>query len=67
MNEQIQAILKSKRRERSRLAALPISEKIAILEKLRDRALSIAGSSLYRTQGSRAGKAWLLRETQESE
>ncbi len=62
MNEQWQAILKSKRRERARLAALPFSEKVVLLEKLRDRALAVAGSGLYRAHEPAGGKARLLRE-----
>lgn len=63
MNERMRAILESKRLERGRLAALPFSGKIPLLEQLRDRALAIENSSLYRARGSRAGKAWVLRET----
>ena len=46
MTEQMMRIVKSKEAERRSLAALPFSDKIAILEKLRDRSLSIARSSL---------------------
>ena len=63
MNERMRAILESKRRERSRLAALPFSGKIPLLERLRDRAVSIENSALYQIRGSRAGKAWVVRET----
>lgn len=63
MNERIRAILESKRRERSRLTALPFSSKIRLLEKLRDRTMSIERSALYRARGSHSGKAWVLRET----
>lgn len=37
-------ILESKRAMRTRLAALPIPEKLAMLEKLRERTISIAAS-----------------------
>jgi hypothetical protein len=46
MSEWMQKILESKRATRNRLAALPFSEKVKILEKLRERNLSIASSSL---------------------
>lgn len=39
-------ILESKRRFRRQLAERPFSEKLAILEKLRDRNLAIAASPL---------------------
>ena len=63
MNEQMSAILESKRLERRRLAALPFAAKIRLLETLRDRALSIENSALYRMRGSHPGKAWILRAT----
>jgi len=50
MNQWMRAILESKRRERARLRLLPLDEKIAILERMRDRALAIAGSSLAKTR-----------------
>lgn len=62
MNEQWKAILESKRRERVRLAGLPFSEKVALLEKLRDRALATAGSALYRIHDRTGDRAWILRE-----
>jgi hypothetical protein len=46
MSEWMRKILESKRVTRNRLAALPFSEKVKILEKLRERSLSIASSSL---------------------
>ncbi len=49
MNRNIRTILESKRAERRKLANLPIDEKIALLEKLRDRALAIADSPLRRS------------------
>jgi hypothetical protein len=66
MNAQIKAILESKRAERRRLAELSFSEKMALLEKLRDRTLMVAGSALYQTSHPRGGGvAWVLRERQE--
>ncbi len=53
MNQRMIAVLESKRQERERLRALPIDEKIALLERLRDRAWAIAGSLLARA-GRRA-------------
>ena len=44
-------ILESKRAMRNELAALSFSEKIKILEKLRDRSLAIQSSSLGRKNG----------------
>ncbi len=44
MSEHFRRILESKRALRTRLAALPFAEKIPLLEKLRDRALTIAAS-----------------------
>jgi hypothetical protein len=54
MNRSIRTILESKRVERRKLTNLPINEKIALLEKLRDRALAIADSPLRRSPGSSA-------------
>lgn len=51
MNDRMNAILASKRKERSRLAALPYSEKLVLLEKMRDRAVAIAKSPLSRNYG----------------
>ena len=62
MNARIRAVLESKRTERVRLAGLPFSEKVALLEQLRDRALSIADSALFQEHNPRGGKAWVLRE-----
>jgi hypothetical protein len=42
MSELMDKILAAKARERKRLAALPFREKVAILEKLRDRSLLIS-------------------------
>ncbi len=58
MNHDLQAIMASKRRERNRLAHLPISEKLAILERLRDRAMAIAESPLARRRGTHRRAAW---------
>lgn len=44
MNDWMRQILESKRAMRRRLASLPIAEKLALLEKLRDRSLAIAAS-----------------------
>ena len=52
MSELMDKIVSAKERERKRLAALPFSEKIAILEKLRDRTLLIQKSSLRRKGGN---------------
>ena len=46
MSEWMKQMLESKRAMRTRLAALPFSEKIKLLEKLRDRSLLIAASPL---------------------
>jgi hypothetical protein len=42
MSEWMRKVLESKRAMRQRLRELPFSEKIKILEKLRDRSLAIA-------------------------
>ena len=49
MSKWIRAILESKREMRRRLAVLPFSEKVKLLEKLRDRSLAIASSPLRRS------------------
>jgi hypothetical protein len=64
MNAQMSRILASKQAERARLAALPFAEKLAILEQLRDRTLSVESSTLYRTRGTWGGRAWMVRESQ---
>jgi hypothetical protein len=47
----------NKRAMRARLASLSFSEKIAILEKLRDRSLALAGAGLRKKDnGSDIGK-----------
>jgi len=50
MNQRMKSVLESKRQERAHLRALPLNEKIAILERLRDRALAIAGSPLAKAR-----------------
>jgi hypothetical protein len=53
MSEFMRKVLESKREARSRLAQLPFSEKLALLEKLRDRSLLIARNPLRtRRQGA---------------
>jgi hypothetical protein len=46
MNDWMRKILESKRAARRQLAALTFAEKLALLEKLRDRSLIIAASPL---------------------
>jgi hypothetical protein len=48
MSEWMQRVLESKRAVRTRLAALPFSQKLALLEKLRERRIAITSSSLRR-------------------
>ena len=48
--------LTSKKKMRKRLAALSFSEKIKVLEKLRDRSLSLAAGGLRRRAGSGGSK-----------
>jgi len=50
MSGWIRPVLLSKRAARQRLQALSFSEKLKLLEKLRDRSLAIARSSLRRLQ-----------------
>ncbi|MBM4341672.1 MAG: hypothetical protein FJ110_19270 [Deltaproteobacteria bacterium] len=54
MNRRMKAVLESKRQERERLRALPLNDKIAMLERLRDRALRIGGTSLF-FKGQKSG------------
>ena len=54
MNDWMRTILESKRATRQRLQALPFSEKLKLLEKLRDRSLAIARSLLRRQQHHKA-------------
>lgn len=62
MSAQMRAILESKRAMRRQQQALPFSEKIALLEKLRDRSLAIANSPLRRRTSSTVGNKRILRE-----
>lgn len=48
MSPFMRKVLESKRATRERLAHLPFSEKLVLLEKLRDRSLLIAHSALRR-------------------
>jgi hypothetical protein len=48
MTEWMRRVLESKRQARKDLAALPFSEKLLLLEKLRDRSLLVAASPLRR-------------------
>jgi hypothetical protein len=48
MSDYMRRVLESKRQTRKRLAALSFSQKLVLLEKLRDRSLLIAASSLRR-------------------
>ncbi|MDR3677581.1 MAG: hypothetical protein P4N24_19005 [Acidobacteriota bacterium] len=50
MSPWMQKVLESKRAMRQRLQALSFSEKLKLLEKLRDRSLAIAESPLRRRQ-----------------
>lgn len=58
MSELMDKILAGKRESRKRLAALPFGEKLALVEKMRDRSLLIASSPLakrYRNKTGRSG------------
>ena len=46
MSDRMRRILESKRAMRKQLASLPFSEKVVLLEKLRDRSLLIASNPL---------------------
>ncbi|HEY3763226.1 MAG TPA: hypothetical protein VGN23_15880 [Verrucomicrobiae bacterium] len=48
MSELMNKILADKRERRKQLAALPFAEKLALVEKMRDRDRLIASSSLGR-------------------
>ena len=54
MTEWLRKVLESKQAERRRLQALPFSEKLKILEKLRQRSLIIAQSPLRQKQNRQA-------------
>ncbi len=66
MNERMKAIRASKQAERRRLAGLPISEKVAILEKMRDRSRAIADTTLYQKRSPHGRKVSVLRERRET-
>jgi hypothetical protein len=51
MTDRIRPILESKRAARHRLQGLSFSEKLKLLEKLRDRSLAIARSPLRKRPG----------------
>lgn len=53
MTELMRQIIEGKKRERSRLAALPFEEKVAILEKLRERSLLLAQSPLRKKSAAK--------------
>lgn len=53
MSDWMRNILESKRLARRRLAALPFAQKLVLLEKLRDRSLLIAASSLRQRYSSK--------------
>jgi len=48
MSHWMRKILESKQQMRKSLAALPFSKKIELLEKLRDRSLTITSTPLHR-------------------
>ena len=48
MTELMEKILAGKRESRKHLAGLPFAQKLALVEKMRDRSLLIASSSLRR-------------------
>ncbi len=50
MSDWMRRVLESKRAMRQQLSALSFSEKLKLLEKLRDRSLAIARSPLRRKQ-----------------
>jgi len=50
MSDRMRKILESKRAMRRRLAVLPFSDKVKLLEQLRDRSLAIASSPLKRSR-----------------
>ena len=56
MSPQMRAIVESKRAMRRRLQALPFSEKLAMVEKLRDRCRAIANNPLRRTSSAGGNK-----------
>ena len=52
MSDWMSKVLESKRENRKKLAALPFSAKIELLEKLRDRSLLISSSHLRKIHKS---------------
>jgi hypothetical protein len=48
MTDFMRKVMDSKRKTRNRLAQLPFSQKLVLLERLRDRSLLIAASPLRR-------------------
>jgi hypothetical protein len=50
MSDWMRKVLESKRAMRQHLAQLPFSEKLRILEELRNRSLALAASSLRQGQ-----------------
>ena len=50
MSERMRKILESKQAVRRKLSALPFSDKVKLLEQLRDRSLLIASSTLRRRE-----------------
>ena len=54
MSDWIRSVLASKRSGRQRLQELSFSEKLKLLEKLRERSLAIARSPLRRQQHHKA-------------
>lgn len=56
MTDWMRKVLDSKRAERQRLQALPLSEKLKLLERLRDRSLAIAASPLRREMDQKKSK-----------
>jgi hypothetical protein len=63
MSERMRAILESKRAMRRKLSALPFSEKVKLLEKLRKRSLLLASSRVNRREnavGKERFALWVL-------
>jgi hypothetical protein len=64
INQMRQKILSGKRESRKKLAALSFAQKLVLLEKLRDRSLLIASSSLrQRRQHAQRTVATPIRDT----
>jgi hypothetical protein len=62
MTDRMRKILESKRAQRRRLRALSFSEKVKLLEKLRERSLAIARSPLRRRQRTKVSPAIIRKE-----